>query len=77
MTLDRRGRVVPDLDGASGLVLLPNGKIGIDHSQFAQAAAAAQTFNVTNVGGGSGGGGGTTTINNTFLLDDVLSWLGW
>lgn len=73
MTLDRRGRVVPDIDETSGLMLLANGKIGIDHSKFAQAAAAFNTFNVTNVGGGSGSGGSSagTTINN--FLDDTLA----
>lgn len=71
--LDRAGRQKVRLDPASGLVEAADGSIGIDHSKFAQAAAASQTVNVTNVGGGSGGGGGTTTINNTFLLDDTLA----
>lgn len=75
LTLDPQGRIVPDLDESTGLVLLPNGKIGIDHAQFAASTPASVTFNTTNVSGGSGGSG-STTINN-FFVDEVLPWIDW
>lgn len=73
LTLDSQGRIVPDIDESTGLVLQPNGKIGIDHAQLAASTPSDVTFNTTVVGGGSGSGGGTTVINNTFLLDDTLA----
>lgn len=76
LTLDQQGRIVPDIDESTGLVLLPNGKIGIDHAQLVASTPASVTFNTTNVSGG-GGGGGTTIINEFFAVDEVLPWIDW
>jgi len=76
MTLDAQGRIIPDIDESTGLVRLPNGKLGIDHAQFAASTPANVTFNTTSIGGGSGGSGGTTIINN-YTVDEVLPWIDW
>lgn len=77
LTLDPQGRIVPDIDELSGLMLTPDGKVSLDPKRLS-SSIVNQSFQTTTVVGGSSSGidgGGDTIIN--YLLDDTLTWLGW
>jgi hypothetical protein len=77
LTLDDAGRQIADIDETTGLLITPEGKIGLDPKKLT-STVKTEVFNTTVLPGGTGGGGGGgTTIINNYAVDEVLPWIGW